>query len=139
MSDNSHQCSPIFSEVFDSHCAGPVRDCVCGITHFDTCNNYDWEDGELEGLIEKAETQPDKYRASDGAVGTIEINGIEIVWGCTCDKAKKYETFLIEEGPRIIEYLRRRAAALRDKADSIDPDLGSSKTATTPTKRKLIL
>lgn len=116
---NEKQCSELFIEVFDSRCGGCVRTCECGITHFDSFNIYDWEDGELEDLQKKAKETPKKYFEHDCAIGTIGINGIEIVYGCTCDLAKKYETFLISHGALIAEYLNKRAKMLREHADKI--------------------
>ena len=113
--------SKIFEEVFDSHCGGIVRDCSCGITHFDTYNQgCDWEEGELEGLEENAKNNPDRYRGHDHSIGTMEIGGHEIVFGCTCDLADKYEKFILNHAVQLKEYLNQRAKMLRERADEID-------------------
>ncbi len=39
----SKQCSEIFKKVFDSKCCGIVRTCACGITHFDTYHDEDYD------------------------------------------------------------------------------------------------
>lgn len=116
----SDQCSKLFEEVFDSSCGGCVRMCECGITYFDTSNLYGWEEGELKELKKKAKEHPDKYIAiADCAVGTMEINGREIVIGCTCDLARRYEKFIISHARQLAEYLNRRADALKKAADSM--------------------
>ena len=108
----------LFMEIFDSHCSGIERVCECGILWFDTYNVSDWEEGELESLLEKSIADPDKYKES-GPVGTISINGIEIVWGCSCDLAARYENFIISHASQIAEYLNKKAIMLREQADEI--------------------
>lgn len=117
---NSNQCSELFSDVFDSKYGGCIRTCECGITHFDTYNIYDWEEGELEELQQKAKDDPEHYVEIDCAVGTIEIGGIEIVYGCTCNLAKKYEDFILNYAEQLAKYLNKRATMLREKADKIE-------------------
>ena len=116
----SEQCTALFAEVFSSHCCGCIRTCHCGITHFDTTNTWDWGDGELVEMLAKAKAAPAKYVESDGAVRCIEIAGIEIVEGCTCDTAAKYERFILAHAELLSEYLRKHAKELREHADKID-------------------
>jgi len=113
------QCSDIFREAFNSHTGGICRDCVCGRVHFNSEDASDFDEGELEELMEKAKAQPGKYIERDHTVSTMEINGIEIVNGCACDSAQKYEQLFIREAAQIAEYLNNRASALRAKADAI--------------------
>ena len=113
------QCSKLFGDVFDSRGGGQIRVCACGITYFSLDEPQNWEEGELEELKEKEKISPDKYVSFDGTVWTLNVGGEEIVWGCSCDTASKYEQFLTTDGPRIAEYLNKRAEALRQHADSI--------------------
>ena len=117
---NNGQCSELFSDSFDSRCAGCIRTCECGITYFDEYNVWDWEEGELEKLQQKAKDDPEHYIGHNYSIGTIEIDGIEIVYGCTCNLARKYEDFILEHAGQIAEYLNKRAVMLREKADSIE-------------------
>ena len=114
----TEQCSEIFEEVFNSHCGGCVRTCTCGKTYYDTYNDYDWDDGELEAL----EKDP-RAVALDYGVGTMSIAGEEIVFGCDCDHARRYENFIISHASQLAAYLTKRAAALEEEAKSIKVDL----------------
>jgi hypothetical protein len=120
MSENI-QCSNLFLKIFDSHTGGCVRECSCGITHFDISDNvWDWEDGELERLKEKASLFPESYIEVDGSVSTMSVGGEEIVEGCKCKKASKYESFIRDNAVQIKEYLQEWSKILREKADKID-------------------
>ena len=114
------QCTELFDNVFDSKCGGIVRTCECGITHFDVYNIHDYEDGELEELQRNAQKDPEHYIAHDHSLGTMEIGGIEIVYDCSCDLAKKYENFIIGHDVQLAEYLNKRAAMLREKAKATE-------------------
>jgi Zn-finger nucleic acid-binding protein len=89
------------------------------MTWFDPSRDWDWEEGELEKLLENEKGHPDRYRTMDHSVGTMKINGKEIVTGCGCDHARAYEAFLIDDAERIAEYLNRRGQELREQADKI--------------------
>ncbi|MFH0846272.1 MAG: hypothetical protein V1851_02655 [Patescibacteria group bacterium] len=116
------QCSELFGDIFDSHTGGCYRECACGRVHFTTERGYDWNDGELEDLLKREEKDPDKFIPSDHTVRTMNINGQEIVYGCCCNLAKKYEAFIRNNAPRIAEYLNAMAESLRKKADEIQVD-----------------
>jgi hypothetical protein len=117
---NSNQCSKLFSDIFDSNCGGYLRICECGITYFDTHNIWDWEDGELEALEQKASDDPEHYVGMDCAIGTMSIDGREIVYGCTCKLAQRYEEFILDHAEQIAQYLNKRMMLLREKANSIE-------------------
>ena len=110
----SNHCSEIFEEVFDSHVGGCVRTCSCGKIYYDGCNDWDWDDGELEALEKNSKAIP-----LDHSVGTMSINEEEIVYGCDCGRAKKYEDFILSHAKQIATYLNRRAEALKEEAESI--------------------
>lgn len=118
------QCSDIFIQAFHSGGGGCLRTCECGRTHFDTYNTWDWDDGELEELEKKAIENPDKYVESDGSASCIEIDGREIVIGCCCDFARKYEAFIKNNAEQIADYLRLYAAQLRERAEKVDVPIG---------------
>jgi len=114
------QCSSIFEDVFNSNTGGICRDCACGKTYFNGDDASDFDEGELEALREKAKAQPDKYIEQQHTVSTMEIDNVEIVYGCTCDTARKYEKFIIQHGAQLATYLNMRAKELRSRADAID-------------------
>ena len=116
------QCSELFEEIFDSGISGCRRDCACGRTYFDgnPQSGWGWEDGELERLRRQMAEHPDLYVETDCSVGTMIVNGYEVVYGCECNVAKKYETFLVNQAERIAKYLNQRAKLLRQKADAIE-------------------
>jgi len=116
----TRQASKLFDDIFASGCGGCERTCACGIHWFDIQDGWDWEEGELEDLKKKAAEDPEKYKESDGSVGTVEIDDQEIVYGCTCDYAWKYEQFIISHGRQIARYLNERAKALRETAEAIE-------------------
>lgn len=86
-------------------------DCeLCGRTHFCTGGGSFEDDAEIEKYRKYAEQKPEQYcedSDSDGlSFGTI--NGMQVVYGCPCNKLRKYEDFIWEDRERIIKYIRRR-------------------------------
>lgn len=75
--------------------------------------------GELEEFQARERALPAKYKSCDHSIGAIEINNIQIVHGCTCGLARKYENFIIGHEVQIAEYLNKRSEILRHKADRI--------------------
>lgn len=118
--DNHQQCSELFKSVFFSHCSGIRRQCACGITYFNGCDKDYFDEGEFEDLKEKAKKEPSKYIERDHDIGTLEIGGFEIVLGCTCNIASKYEKFILFNAEKIAEFLQLKAIELRNKANKID-------------------
>ncbi|KKN96807.1 hypothetical protein LCGC14_0164510 [marine sediment metagenome] len=86
----------------------------CGRTHFCTTSGaVDYNEGELEELLEKAKKDPDMYR-EDGTYSSIEwgyIGGKQSVMHCPCNEEKiaPYEQFIIVHAEQILEYLQSRA------------------------------
>lgn len=117
------QCSDLFFSVFRSGSGGCLRTCSCGRVHFDGSseNEWTWGDGgkELATLRMKATAEPDRYYEQDGAITTMNPNGEEIVYGCTCGRARKYEEFLQDEAERIADYLNGRVAELEAEASKM--------------------
>lgn len=64
-----------FEEAFSSKGSGCMKKCVCGMIHFDTHNEWDWDCGELEELEKKAIEEPRKYVAHDHEVGSTVTRG----------------------------------------------------------------
>lgn len=114
----SEQCSEIFEDVFHSRCGGCERQCECGIVHFDSYNFADWDDGELEELQKRAKKEPEKYVEHDHSVSTLSIGGQEIVCGCTCENAHRYENFILSHASQLAEYLNKRSEKLKKEAET---------------------
>ena len=114
-----------FENAFDSLGGGIVRKCKCGRVHYSTHHSdvNIYERGELEGLENKAEEDPDKYIGHDHTVGTMHVGGYEeVVFDCPCDSFDRVESFIRNNAVSIKSYLKKWAEDLREKADSVDPD-----------------
>jgi hypothetical protein len=112
--NNIKKCSELFENTFNSGIGSFSYKCACGRVHFDAFNNYDEEcRKELEELLEKEKLYPNKYILHDCSIGTIEIDGKEIVMGCDCGIAYKYEQFIINHKRQLAEYLNKYAKQLR--------------------------
>ncbi len=109
----SKQCSGIFEEVFDSHCGGIVRTCACGITYFNGNEPHFFDEGEFEEYQANAKKEPEKWVEWDQSIGTMEINGNEIVYGCSCDRAERYEKFILSHRHQIADYLNKYIEGLK--------------------------
>lgn len=74
---------------------GIVRTCPHEITFFDGGSNS-FDEGELEGLLEKAKTSPEKYVELDGDAHSSFLFGQEWVWECKECQASllKHEDFI---------------------------------------------
>lgn len=119
--------SEMFEEIFASGGSGIVRLCVCGTTHFsvESSDRSCYEEDEFEELEEKSKEFPSKFVAQPFCIGTMIINGNEIVIGCRCGVARRYEDFLINDGHRIATYLNKRAEKLKAEAESITIPYGT--------------
>jgi hypothetical protein len=125
----SEQCSELFERVFSSGGGGIVRTCACGRIHYDVSfSGADWEEGELEDLQRRHAENPDKYVECDYTVTTMSVAGEEIVMGCECNTARRYENFIIMHAGLLAIYLRARAKMLRGKADDCDLSEEDEKT-----------
>lgn len=112
------QCSELFEMVFDSCCGGIVRQCACGITYFEGDSPH-FDAGELEGYLKNAQKEPTQWIERDQGIGTMEIGGDQIVFGCSCDRARQYEKFIIAHRHQLSQYLNGYAQELREEASVI--------------------
>ena len=97
--------SPLFESIFKSNTSGCFKECDCGRVTFDCEGDWDWEEGELEGLIKHSQKDPDQCISVDYAVSSLIIDGHEIVIGCPCKTVLKYELFIRNEATKIAEFL----------------------------------
>jgi len=114
------QCSELLVASFNSGCSGLRRTCTCGKTYYNFMDQQDFDEGEFEELEKLSKQEPEKYVAVDYSIGTMYINGIEIVIGCTCNNAERFEAFILRHASQLATYLRLYAASLRKRADSVD-------------------
>ncbi len=125
---DSQQCSEIFEQAFSTNCAGIVRQCSCGITHYDydSGEQGSYDEGEFDELEKKHAADPAKYVGHDGMIATMNVAGHEVVIGCTCTIASDFERFLIRHSVELARYLNLRAEAMRKKAHLIEVKPGVS-------------
>ena len=108
-----------FFDAFTNGIGSCVGECACGKTHFDSENDWSWEDGELETLKALAKKKPSKYQEHDCSIGFVSLMGNEIVSGCTCDSVRKYEDFLLKETCAIATYIRALHAEKERELEAI--------------------
>lgn len=112
-----HEASEDFWDSFS--CGGTlVATCACGRTHFCSNTTLDWEDGELEELLQKSKSKPDMFieDVHNDSVGIMNPDGRQLVWGCPCHAAARIEQFLIYNRQDIQEYFLRVAREERSRA-----------------------
>ncbi len=94
----------------------------CGRVHFTTLPFAgDWEEGEFESLIERAENNPDQYIA-EGRYDSITygtLAGRTYVLDCPCveEKVLPYENFIWNYRHQILSYHQMRTKSERDEAE----------------------
>lgn len=104
-------------------CSGTnVINCtLCGRVHFAGIKNgaYDWEKGEYKNLIEQSKKNPDKFRAhyDMDSISWGSFAGEQIVDGCPCNLARKYEKIIWEGRFVIADYLKNRAEELQRETE----------------------
>lgn len=91
-----------FIRAFSTRCSGCYRMCNCGKEYYDCENDYDWEEGELEGLKDHKKAYPLPY-----IVGTISFEGKEYVEDCECwkSRAEHLMKFIDGHAYKIADYL----------------------------------
>lgn len=115
----------LFKDAFTSGTSGCVRECECGVTYFDSSNVYDWEEKELQGLIE----DPNAYDVGD-YVGTIILDGKEYCKNCTCwhKDALDIMDFIDNYNHAIVCYMNAEKRRRIEIAESYSvPDLKETK------------
>lgn len=141
-----------FERAFSLRTSGCRRECHCGSVFFDEGNTYDWDDGELEDLRQRAEAtrngpaapvfepgymeepEPKKERpvyAVDFSPGSLMFEGKEYVDACDCwhERAKHIMKFIDGHAHGIAEYLTREkrrkvqdAEMIARTAPVVDPE-----------------
>jgi hypothetical protein len=104
--------SELMEQAFRLGIGGLRGDCeLCGRHHFCTNSSYDYDEGELKNLQEATAREPNKYvedGQSDG-VSFGQIDGMQFVMGCDCNRLRRYEDWIWVNRVQIAEYLKARA------------------------------
>ena len=125
----SSEFSQEFWDAFGMKHGGIVMDCGCGRTHFTSDPNAgDFEEGELEGLEEKARTEPKRYINNGCDLPTaIDLAGYNYCYGCPCQYGPKLEAIVWALRRELAEYLAQRTNNLvRDLTKTRDAAQGAS-------------
>lgn len=98
-----------------------VTDCACGRTYFTTAQHHgDFEEGELESLLEWQSKEPDKFISSAeyDSIDIVMIGGKEFIPQCDCGGAKKYLDFFEENFGNLIRYCSERIRQKKAHAEA---------------------
>jgi len=82
---------------------------LCGRYHFASAAGYDFLDGELARLDAQAQEKPDQFidHLAD-SVSWAYLSGRQVVVGCPCGEARKWEKFIVDHRELITHYLPLR-------------------------------
>ena len=79
----------------------------CGRTLFGTSAHY--EEGELDGLREKAKTSEKYIEVDYDTISIVEIEGKNYPWDCPCNAVRQYENWIWAHRKEIAAYLNSRS------------------------------
>ena len=98
---------------------------LCGRVYFCTGSGHgDYNEGELEGLKQKAAAEPDKYIAFEwDVIETGYIDGRRVVVDCECHKLRRFEDWIWGHRNIIIDYLTARARNGYEAASKVWKDI----------------
>lgn len=77
--------------------------------HFADEGGIDWEDGELENLIEQNKKDPDRYIEHDSNPNWGYLDGKPYVADCPCNSASTYESLFWKSRYLIRDYFKARS------------------------------
>lgn len=102
-----------FDEAFSTRISSCTEICDCGVTYYDSYNDYDWEDGELERLIEDETSVP-----VDHSVGSLYFFGKTYVSVCECwkEESKKIIRFIENYSQEIADFLHLEKQRANEEA-----------------------
>jgi len=107
-----------FEEAFSMHVSGPVAECECGKTYWDSYNSgYSWGDGERESL------ETGRAIAVPHGVERLMIDGVIYCMDCTCwhAKAERIANWLADNRLQVNEWYRLEMKRLRHLAKEMQP------------------
>ncbi|MHC4314763.1 MAG: hypothetical protein ACYSW3_20130 [Planctomycetota bacterium] len=105
-----------FKEAFHTGYGGCRRECDCGVQFYNSCGDWDWEDGELEALHDDEES-----RDIDCTVSQVEFFGTDYVYQCDCwhDKAKRFMQVVDNHSHGIAQYLKLEKIRMQSEVDQM--------------------
>ena len=95
--------------------------CHCGRTYFTTApTGGDWEQGELDRLIEREEADPNQFVGTGlfDTIDTVLIEGKEFVPQCKCDGVRKYLDFMNAHFEQLTRFCLNRLERERKAAEA---------------------
>ncbi len=86
--------------------------------HFAPNTDLDVEEGELDEFLKKQKENPKKYLADydSTAIGWGCLDGKQVVYGCPCNLASKYEEFIWNHREIIAEYFSNKAQKMQKES-----------------------
>ncbi len=95
-----------------------VIDCeFCDRTHF-IGDGADYDEGEFENLIKKSELEPEKYIFHNlSSISWGRLGGKQVVEGCPCNEASKYEQLFWDSRYVIADYFSSKSKKLQGQAN----------------------
>lgn len=109
-----------FERAFSVGGSSASATCNCGRTFYNSDGGWDWEDGELEGLVEDKDATDIGY-----GVGLIEVQGRTYAVDCNCwhSVCSMVELFIDRHAHQIAEYLKlekKRKIEEAEKSATVD-------------------
>lgn len=102
-----------------------VTTCQCGRVHFVSCPGHgDYDDGELEELLESASENPDRYveSAEYDTINWCRFNGRDFVPDCPCGYGDKVAELLESQEAGILRYMILWLEYKRNAADIVSAE-----------------
>ena len=115
--DCKNEPSELFEGCVNTSASLRVTCELCGREHFGHGGDYD--EGELESLLEKQKSDPDKYREHDDFVQYGYIQGKQAVIGCPCNGLYRFEKWILNHKYMIMEFLSGYAKEQFEEADNL--------------------
>lgn len=107
----------------DFFCCGgtPVAACdFCGRIHFAVGVNSCIDDELRKNYLEAARINPERYfESQDDSIAFGMWDCRQAVWGCPCEKLKRYEDFFWDNRRVILEYIKARNEQLQKDAAEV--------------------
>lgn len=102
----------IIDRAFDSRSGSSVRQCECGRTFFNPSMDWDWEDGEIEKLVNDPNATALTY-----AVTAVVLDGRYFVSDCRCwhERAIKVGEWLCANQDSVAEFFAEKRRVLAAK------------------------
>jgi hypothetical protein len=117
---SKNSCSTSFAIAFGG-IATPTTDCLCGRRHFASLDKGCFEAGELERLLKKKESDPNRYIEHPNETSISYSSfffGRQFVLDCPCGYAGLLEELIWHRQIPIATFLQLRAAEELNQAEA---------------------